>query len=137
MSIHGSTHDEEVVGPSDRSFGFVFTAVFSIIGLLPLWRGGNPRWWAVAVAVVILLLALLWPRALAPANRVWLWIGLLLHRIVNPVVMGVIFYLVVTPFGVVMRLRRKGLTDRLRPDKDVTTYWIQRDEGTSGMKQQF
>lgn len=137
MSIHGPAHDEDVVGPSDRSFGFVFTVVFSLIALLPLWRGASPRWWAVGVAVVILLLALVWPRALAPANRIWLRIGLLLHRIVNPIVMGVIFYLVVTPFGYVMRLRRKGLTDRLRPDKDATTYWIERNEPSSPMKQQF
>jgi len=115
----------------------VFTVVFSLIGLLPLWRGASPRWWAVGVAAVILLLALVWPRALAPANRIWLRIGLLLHRIVNPIVMGVIFYLVVTPFGYVMRLRRKGLTDRLRPDKDAKTYWIQRNDASSSMNQQF
>lgn len=138
MSIHGSSaHDEEVVGPSDRSFGFVFTVVFSIIGLLPLWGGGNPRWWAVGVAAVILLLALLWPRALAPANRLWLRIGLLLHRVVNPIVMGVIFYLVVTPFGYVMRLRRKGFVESLRPNKDAPTYWIQRNEVSSSMNHQF
>jgi hypothetical protein len=137
MSIHGSAHDEEVVGPSDRSFGAVFTVVFSLIGLLPLWRGAGPRWWAVGVAVVIGLLAVLWPRALAPANRIWLRIGLLLHRIVNPVVMGVVFYLVVTPFGLVMRRRRKGMTALLRPDKDATTYWLPRNDASSPLNQQF
>ena len=137
MSIHGSLDDEDVVGPSDRSFGFVFTGVFSIIALLPLWRGGAPRWWAVAAAVVILALALVWPRALAPANRIWLRIGLLLHRIVNPIVMGAIFYLVVTPFGLVMRLRRGGPASMRRPDKAATTHWIQRASGRSRMDQQF
>jgi hypothetical protein len=137
MSIHGSPHDEEVVGPSDRSFGAVFTVVFSLIGLLPLWRGAPPRWWAVGVAIAIGLLALVWPRALAPANRVWLRIGLLLHRIVNPVVMGVIFYLVVTPFGYVMRHRQKRLADMRRPTSDAATYWIPRAEGSSPMDQQF
>jgi hypothetical protein len=138
MSIHGSSvHDEEVVGPSDRSFGVVFTVVFSLIGLLPLWRGAAPRWWALTAAVVTAALALLWPRALAPANRVWLRIGLLLHRIVNPVVMGVIFYLVVTPFGYVMRRRQKGLTEMLRPSSDAMTYWIPRADGSSPMDQQF
>jgi hypothetical protein len=111
--------------------------VFSLVGLLPLWRGAQPRWWAVGVAVLIGLLALVWPRALAPANVVWLRIGLLLHRIVNPIVMGVIFYLVVTPFGYVMRLRRKGFTDRMRPDKGAQTYWIPRTDGGSRMDQQF
>ena len=137
MSIHGSLHEEEVVGPSDRSFGLVFTVVFTLVGLLPLWRGAAPRWWAVGVAVVIALLALLFPRALAPANRIWLRIGLLLHKIVNPIVMGVIFYLVVTPFGLVMRRRRKGLTATLRPDNSATTYWISRTDASSPMNQQF
>jgi hypothetical protein len=137
MSIHGSTHEEEVVGPSDRSFGVVFTVVFSLIGLLPLWRGAGPRWWAVGVAVVIGLLAMVWPRALAPANRIWLRIGLLLHRIVNPIVMGVVFYLVVTPFGLAMRRRGKGMTALLRPDKDATTYWLARNDASSPMNQQF
>jgi hypothetical protein len=137
MSIHGSLHDEEVVGPSDRSFGFVFTGVFSIIALLPLLRGGAPRWWAVAAAVVILALALVWPRALAPANRIWLRIGLLLHRIVNPIVMGAIFYLVVTPFGLVMRLRRSGPASMRRPDTAATSYWIPRAGNSSRMDQQF
>ena len=137
MSIHGSPHDEEVVGPSDRSFGFVFTGVFSVIALLPLWRGGAPRWWAVAVAVVILALALVTPRALAPANRIWLRIGLLLHRIVNPIVMGVIFFLVVTPFGLVMRLRRSGPASMRRPGKTATSYWIPRASSSSRMDQQF
>ena len=108
-----------------------------VIGLLPLWRDGTPRWWAVGLAIVILVLALVWPRALAPANRIWLRIGLLLHRIVNPIVMGVIFYLVVTPFGYVMRLSRKGFIDSLRPDKDAPTYWIQRNDVSSPMNQQF
>jgi hypothetical protein len=138
MSVHGSSlQDEEVVGPSDRSFGLVFTAVFAIVGLLPLWRGAAPRWWALTGAGVIGLLALVWPRALAPANRLWLRIGLLLHRIVNPVVMGAIFYLVVTPFGFIMRVRQTGLTARLRPDRDAATYWIARDGGASPMDQQF
>ena len=137
MSIHEPVHDEEVVGPSDRSFGVVFTVVFSLVGLLPLWRGAAPRWWAVGVALVFGLLALLWPRALAPANRVWLRIGLLLHKIVNPIVMGVIFYLVVTPFGYVMRRRQKRLTEMLRPSSDASTYWIARENGSSPMNQQF
>jgi hypothetical protein len=137
MSIHGSPHEEEVVGPSDRSFGLVFTAVFTIVALLPLWRGASPRWWAVAVAAVFGALALLWPPALAPANRVWLRIGLLMHRIVNPVVMGAIFYLVVTPFGLAMRLLGKGPAAMRRGDTASATYWISRSGGSSPMDRQF
>jgi saxitoxin biosynthesis operon SxtJ-like protein len=137
VSIHEPVHDEEVVGPSDRSFGVVFTVIFSLVGLLPLWRGAAPRWWAVSVALVVGLLALLWPRALTPANRVWLRIGLLLHKVVNPIVMGVIFYLVVTPFAYVMRRYQQKLTEMLRPSSDATTYWISRADGSSPMDQQF
>jgi hypothetical protein len=138
MDVHASSsHDEEVVGPSDRSFGFVFTAVLAVVGLLPLWRGASPRVWALAVAGAIGLFAVVWPRALAPANRIWLRLGLLLHRIVNPVVMGAVFYLVITPFGFVMRRRHTGLHTRLRRDEGVPTYWIPREGVGSSMNQQF
>ena len=137
MSIHGTLHDEEVVGPSDRSFGMVFTVVFTIVALLPLWRGASPRWWAVGVAAVCGLAALVWPRVLAPANRLWLRLGLLLHRIVNPIVMGAVFYLVVTPFGLAMRLRHSGLNATRRLDKNAETYWLPRADGASPMDQQF
>ena len=82
-------------------------------------------------------LALLWPRALTPANRIWLRIGLLMHRIVNPIVMGAIFYLVVTPFGLVMRLLGKGPTAMRPADSDATSYWIARTGGSSPMDNQF
>ena len=138
MDVHGSSsHDEEVVGPSDRWFGFVFTVVFAIVGLLPLWRGAAPRQWALVAAGVVGLLALVWPRALAPANKAWLRLGLLLHRIVNPVVMGAVFYLAITPFGFFMRRRRAGLHTQLRPDERATTYWIPREGAASPMDQQF
>jgi hypothetical protein len=137
MSIHGSAHDDEVVGPSDRSFGAVFTVVFALVALLPLWRGAPPRWWALAVAAVIAALALAWPRALAPANRLWLRLGLLLHRIVNPVVMGAVFYLVVTPFGLVIRRLRGGFAVRSAPEAALPTYWIARSDAASPMDQQF
>jgi len=137
MSIHGTAHDEEVVGPSDRSFGLVFTVVFTIVALLPLWRRADPRWWALGVATVFFVLALVWPKALAPANRIWLRIGLLMHRVVNPIVMAAIFYLVVTPFGVVMRRVRGEIAVRRQPDKTATSYWITRSEASSPMDQQF
>ena len=130
-------HDDAVVGPSDRSFGLVFTVVFLIAALLPLWRNAEPRWWAIAAAAGCAVLALAWPRALAPANRLWLRTGTAMHHVVNPVVMGVLFYLAVTPFGLVMRLFRKGLVRRMRPDRAVSSYWIPREGTCSRMDQQF
>jgi predicted membrane metal-binding protein len=118
-------HEEAVRGSSDRAFGLVFAAVFAIVGAWPLLRGRPVRWWAVGVALVFLVAALAAPRMLAPLNRLWLKLGLLLHRIVNPVVMGFVFFSTVTPIAIVLRLRGKDLL-RLRRDPAASTYWIER-----------
>jgi hypothetical protein len=128
---------DQVVGPSDRSFGLTFAVVFAIVALLPMWRGGAPRWWAVAAATTLVILAAARPAVLAPANRVWLRVGLLMHRIVNPVVMAVLFYGVVTPCGLVMRLFGAGMARTLSPDPRATTYWTPRAPDASRMDQQF
>jgi hypothetical protein len=129
--------DDAVVGPSDRSFGLTFGALFAIAGLLPLWRGGMPRWWALMVSALFWTLAIAWPRALAPANRIWFHIGLLMHRVVNPVVMALVYYIAITPFGLLTRMFRSGLARQLRLDPKASTYWITRDATTSRMDQQF
>ena len=92
----------------------------------PLWRGEAIRVWSAGVAAGLLVAAAVAPAVLRPLSRVWQRIGLLLHHVVNPIVMGALFYLAVTPFGLVMRLLRKGLTRRLRPDPDARTYWVSR-----------
>jgi hypothetical protein len=129
--------DERAIGPSDRSFGVTFAAIFLVVALLPLWRGAPPRLWLLAASALCALVALVHPRVLAPANRAWLRLGLLMHRIVNPVVMAVLFYAVVTPFGRVMRLFRVTFVRRLRPDPGASTYWITREDTRSTMEQQF
>jgi hypothetical protein len=136
MSIIEPVHDDDGLGPTNRSFGLTFCVLSVVVCLAPLWHGGTPRAWALALAAAFGLLAWLWPAALGPANRVWTRVGLMLHRVVNPVVMAVLFYVVVTPFGLAMRMFGKGLRRRLRPDAAATTYWIIR--GTrSRMDQQF
>ena len=132
-----SRQPETVVGPTDRSFGLTFSAIFALLGLVPLWTRGSARAWALVVSAMLLALSVIWPRALAPANRLWLRIGLLLHRVVNPVVMAVLFYLIITPFGLVMRLFGAGLAPRVRRDATARTYWIVRDDAASRMDQQF
>jgi hypothetical protein len=129
--------DVEVIGPTNRAFGLTFAAIFTVVGVLPLWRGGDARAWALAVGALFLMLALVYPRALRPANHIWLRIGLLMHRVVNPVVMAVLFYGVVTPFGFLLRLFGGGPTRRLRRDAAANTYWIPRDENAGRMDQQF
>ena len=124
---------------SDRSFGIVFAVFFTIIGLFPLLGDGGPRWWAIGVGAAFLGLALLFPSILAPLNRLWTKFVLLLHRIVNPLVMGLLFFLVVTPIALIMRVLGKRPLD-LELDPDAASYWIQRDPpgpAPETMKQQF
>jgi len=124
---HESFHREEAVqGSSDRAFGFVFAAVFLAIAIFPWVFGGSLRIWSLVVAAVFGVVALAVPRVLAPLNRLWLKFGLLLHRVVSPIVLGIMFFLVVTPMGLLMRALGKDLL-RLRFDRAASTYWIQRE----------
>ena len=95
--------DEPAKGGSDRGFGVVFAIVFVAVGLFPLHNGGLPRAWALGVAAAFLAAALVRPGLLTPFIRVWFKIGLLLQRVVNPLVMAVIYFAVVAPTGLVMR----------------------------------
>lgn len=130
---------DEVRGSSNRAFGMVFAVVFGIIALWPLLGDGTIRRWAAALAGGFLLLAFVVPRALAPLNRVWTLFGLALHRIVSPLVLGLLFYGVVLPTGLTMRLVRKR-TIPIGFDPSRTSYWVMRDPPgppPEGMKNQF
>jgi hypothetical protein len=118
-------HDEPVQGSSDRSFGLTMAAVFALIGLVSLIAHGSWRLWPFAVALFFLLPALWMPRMLRPLNRAWLRFGLLLHRIVSPIVLGIMFFLVITPMALMMRLVGKDLLRR-RLDERAESYWIER-----------
>jgi hypothetical protein len=118
--------DEEIVGSSNRTFGLVFAAVFAIIALWPLVFGtGGLRSWSAAVAAAFAACAFLFPAVLAPLNRLWMRFGLLLHAIVNPVVLAIMYFLVITPTGLLMRLFGKDPL-RLSRDPAAATYWIDR-----------
>jgi hypothetical protein len=124
---------------SDRSFGFVFAAVFALAGVAPLLHLAAPRWWAVAVAGAFALIALARPQILHPLNRIWLAVGRLLHRVVSPLVMGAIFFLCVTPIAWLMRWRGKDLLSLARRP-DLPSYWIARgpcEPHSETMKRQF
>jgi hypothetical protein len=112
--------------PPDRQFGFVMTTAFAIIASWPLLRGAAPRWWLAAIAVVILAITLTRPRLLRGGNRLWMKFGELMGRITRPVMMGALFFLIVTPVGIVARLLR-GDPLRLRRDPDAASYWIPRE----------
>jgi hypothetical protein len=126
-NTHESFHREETVqGSSDRTLGLVFAVFFLLVTLLPLVRGRPARMWALIPAGAFLIAALLLPGILHPLNIVWTRLGLLLHRITNPIILGVLFYVVFMPFGLVVRLVGKDLL-RLRWDPQADSYWIPRD----------
>ena len=127
IGTHERLADNEAVkGSSDRSFGVVFTVVFAIIGLWPLLDDAGVRWWSLAIAAGFAAVSTVWPSLLGPLNRLWLKFGLLLNRIVSPLVMGLLFYLVVTPIALLMRILGKDPL-RLKRDSKAHSYWIERD----------
>jgi hypothetical protein len=115
-----------VQSSSDRVLGLVFGAAFLVIGLMPLVVGAPARVWSVVVAIAFVLIALVLPRLLSPLNRVWTRFGLLLHRITSPIVLGIMFFGVVTPIGLLMRALGKDVL-KLRRQSDATTYWVNRE----------
>jgi len=120
------SREEQVKASSNRAFGWVFVAVFLIIALWPLVFGGTLRWWSLIVSALVALVTVAAPSLLTVPNRLWLRFGLLLHRIVSPVVLGIMFYLVVMPMGLLMRAFGKDFL-RLRRDDFAESYWIKRD----------
>ena len=116
---------EDVVPSSDRSFGLIFTGFFALVGLAPLLRGSSPRTGALALGAGILIVTLLRPGWLAPLNRLWTGLGLLLHHVMNPVVLGLLFFGAITPMGWVMRRLRQDPLG-LSFDPEAVTYWIER-----------
>jgi len=120
-----SREDTVKVG-SEKGFGIVFAVVFTIIGLWPLIDGAPVRLWSLIVAGTFLILAFLFPQTLRPLNLVWFRFGLLLHKIVNPVVMGFLFFSTVLPIAILLRLFGKDPLHR-KFDAEAETYWIKRD----------
>lgn len=125
MQEHLRRYNQAHENSSDRSFGLVFAAFFLIIALLPLLHGHDIRLWAAVVSFAFGAVSLTAPAILAPLNRLWTRFGVLLHRTVSPVALGVMYYGVITPTGLLMRLSGKDSL-RLRIDKSASSYWIDR-----------
>ena len=120
-----SRHDAVAVG-SDRNFGLTFAAILGVIGFVPLVHGAAPRLWALVPATLFLAASVLRPTMLTPLKLAWMRFGLLLHAIVTPVIMGLIFFAAVTPTGLIMRALGKDML-RLKRDPAAASYWIMRD----------
>jgi hypothetical protein len=122
---------------SERSFGLVFAAVFFIVALFPLLDDGTTRLWALAVAAIFCLAAFFCTVVLKPLNLIWFKFGLLLHKIINPIIMGLMFYLTIMPIGLIMRISGKDILN-LKIDKTASTYWITRETPKrDSLKNQF
>jgi len=121
---------------SNRNFGLVFFIVFMIVSLWPLIYGGPIRIWLIIISMFFLILGLINSKLLTPLNKLWSKFGMILGAIVAPIVMGFIFFLVVTPIGLVMRIMGKDLLNK-KYDKKKNTYWINKYENMSSMKKQF
>ena len=130
-----NTKDTEVKIGSNRSFGIVFFIVFVIIALYPLINEATIRTWSLVLSLIFLVLGLLNSKVLTPLNKIWFKFGLFLGGIISPIIMGVIFFLIVTPIGIFMRVLKKDLLN-LKYNNNKS-YWIQKSGPKSKMKNQF
>ena len=121
--------------PSNRNFGIVFFVIFLIISFYPLTSDGDIRRWSLVISIILLILGLINSKILTPFNRVWFKFGIFLGRMVSPIIMALIFFIVVTPIGLIMRLLRKDLLN-LKYNKSKS-YWIKKNGPKSKMKNQF
>ena len=126
--------DDTKIG-SNRSFGIVFFVVFLIIAIYPLIEGDELRLWSLIISIFFLFLGLVNSKILNPLNKLWFKFGIFLGKIVSPLVMAIIFFLVVTPIGLLMRLLNKDLLN-LKFNNN-TSYWIEKTDPKSKMKNQF
>ena len=120
---------------SNRSFGIVFFIVFILIAFYPLINQGEIRIWSVLISLFFLILGIINSKILTPLNKVWFKFGIFLGKIISPIVMGLIFFLVVTPIAFLMRMLQKDLLN-LKFSKN-NSYWIEKIEPKSKMKNQF
>ena len=126
----------EIPQGSDRNFGIVFAAIFAIIFSYIWFKSGTFLWWGFALSAAFLLVAMARPRLLRVPNYLWFKFGLLLGRIIAPIVMAIVYLTTVVPIGLIFRIRGKDLL-RLRMEDTSDTYWIDRESQPQSMKNQF
>ena len=126
---------EKIKIGSNKSFGIVFFIFFFVIAVYPIFFDENLRVWSLIISLIFLILGLINSQLLTPLNLLWFKFGMLLGRVVSPIVMGLVFFLVVTPTGYIMRFLNKDLLRLQR--KNTKSYWIERTAIKSSMKDQF
>ena len=120
---------------SNRSFGILFSIVFLIIAIWPLLSVSEIRYWSLAISVIFLILGLIKSKILTPLNKIWFKIGVLLGNIISPVVMSIVFFLVVTPTSMIMKILGKNLLNLKKNNNK--SYWIEKNKQNTSMKNQF
>jgi hypothetical protein len=123
--------------PTNKNFGLVFCFVFFLIFIEPILRDDNLRYWSLVVSIVFLILGLINAKILTPLNKMWYKFGIFLGKFVSPVVMGLVFFLVVTPTALILKVLGKDILNIKKNKKDTKSYWIKRSEKRSSMKNQF
>ena len=129
------SHNKIKLG-SNRSFGIVFFVFFLLISLWPLKNGGNLNFWLFGISIIFLILGIINSKLLKPLNFIWFKFGLLLGSIISPIVMSIIFFLVVTPTSILLKLFNKDILN-LKKNKKKKTYWIEKSVSKSQMNKQF
>ena len=130
------TSNSKINISSNRSFGLVFFVIFLIVALWPLKYEEDIRLWSLVISIIFFILGVINSKLLTPLNKLWFKFGILLGSIVSPFVMGIIYFAVVTPIGVLMRLLGKDLLKTTKT-KSISTYWMKRDKKQTSMKKQF
>ena len=123
--------------PTNRNFGLVFCFVFFLIFLEPIIRDAQLRYWSLVISLIFMILGLINSKLLTLLNKIWYKFGLFLGKIVSPLVMGLIFFLVVTPTSLLLKLFNKDILNKNKNKKKTKSYWIEKDEKKSSMKNQF
>ena len=121
--------------PSNRNFGIIFSIVFLIISLWPLLSQNDIRIWSLIISGIFLVLGLINSKLLLPLNKIWFKFGIFLGNFIAPIVMGIIYFMVVTPTGLIMKMLGKDLLNLKKNNKD--TYWIDKDNSNNDLKNQF
>ena len=112
----------------NRPFGFIFAGIFTVIALWPVAFGGDPRQWALIIVALFAVPAVLYPRVLQPLNDLWVKFGMFMHMIINPILMGIIFFVAVVPTGLILKLLGKDPMRR-KLEAQSNTYWLPREDG--------
>ena len=126
---------EKIKLPSNRNFGIVFSIVFLIIAIWPILNQNEIRIWSIIISLIFLILGLINSKFLSPLNKAWFKFGLILGSLIAPIVMGIVFFLVVTPTGLIMKALGKDLLG-LKRNKN-NTYWLEKDNSNNNLKNQF